>query len=348
MPWPASGSRLPPAGNGSISSAIALVSFWFLVSGFWLATFATSNQKRETRNQKPRNYRGDRFTLLALVRCRARAADRAFFTRTRCARKSSCSARAMCPHVRVAQDVFGNAHRAVSARLRGTAPLTPSPRTWTIRDLSARNSSAACRRSISRRKRRRAISARSPCGTCRRVKCGTAASIRARVTISSVARRSSRSFTNSKRRSAEASVIGLFTRAEEVGFIGAIQLAKSGRVAARRDRDCLARNQLRAQRPGARIRMGAGRDHSRVGDKTSIFDDSATRALTTLAVENKLPHQRCLMRQAAPAQADTPINSTATAPPRSAWRWRRFGTITTAAPTRPSPRNLFPWKTCGA
>ncbi len=90
---------------------------------------------------------------------------------------------------------------------------------------------------------------------------------------------------------AEASVLGLFTRAEEVGFVGAIQLAKSGLVA--RDVTVVSLECSSERSPGAG-RMGEG-VIIRVGDKTSIFDDAATRALTSLAAENQIPHQRCLM-----------------------------------------------------
>ncbi len=92
-------------------------------------------------------------------------------------------------------------------------------------------------------------------------------------------------------RGAEASVFGLFTRAEEVGFVGAIQLAKSGRVP--KEVTVVSLECSSERSPGAGI-MGEGLI-IRVGDKTSIFDDAATRALTALAAENKIPHQRCLM-----------------------------------------------------
>ena len=90
---------------------------------------------------------------------------------------------------------------------------------------------------------------------------------------------------------ADASVLGLFTRAEEAGFIGAIQMAKAGVVS--REVTIVSLECSSERSPGAG-RMGEG-VIIRVGDKTSIFDDSATRALTSLAVENKIPHQRCLM-----------------------------------------------------
>jgi endoglucanase len=89
----------------------------------------------------------------------------------------------------------------------------------------------------------------------------------------------------------EASAMGLFTRAEEVGFIGAIQLARAGLVP--REVTIVSLECSSERSPGAG-RMGEG-VIVRVGDKTSIFDDSATRALTSLATDHKIAHQRCLM-----------------------------------------------------
>ncbi|SRR5260221_339124 len=93
------------------------------------------------------------------------------------------------------------------------------------------------------------------------------------------------------RTGAEASVCGLFTRAEEVGFIGAIHLAKSGRLP--RELTIVSLECSSEKAPGAGT-MGEG-VIIRVGDKTSIFDDAATAALTHAATEAKLPFQRCLM-----------------------------------------------------
>jgi endoglucanase len=90
---------------------------------------------------------------------------------------------------------------------------------------------------------------------------------------------------------AEATVYGLFTRAEEVGFVGAIQLAKSGCVP--QDVTIVSLECSSEKSPGAG-RMGGG-PIVRVGDKTSIFDDAATAALVKAATDAKLPHQRCLM-----------------------------------------------------
>jgi endoglucanase len=90
---------------------------------------------------------------------------------------------------------------------------------------------------------------------------------------------------------AEPTVYGLFTRAEEVGFVGAIHLAKSGKVPL--DVTIVSLECSSERSPGAG-KMGDG-PIVRVGDKTSIFDDGATAALVTAATEGKVPHQRCLM-----------------------------------------------------
>lgn len=93
------------------------------------------------------------------------------------------------------------------------------------------------------------------------------------------------------RTKAEATVYGLFSRAEEVGFVGAIQLAKSGRVP--KDIAIISLECSSERSPGAG-KMGDG-PIIRVGDKTSIFDDATTAALTKAATDAKLPYQRCLM-----------------------------------------------------
>jgi endoglucanase len=88
---------------------------------------------------------------------------------------------------------------------------------------------------------------------------------------------------------AECSCHGLFSRAEEVGFIGAINLAKSRRLP-----KSLAVISLEtsAERPPAT--MGDG-PIVRVGDRTSIFDSATTATLMHIATEQKIPVQRCLM-----------------------------------------------------
>ncbi len=93
------------------------------------------------------------------------------------------------------------------------------------------------------------------------------------------------------RTQAAPTVHGLFTRAEEVGFIGAIHLAKSGRLS--RELTVVSLETSSERSPGAG-KMGDG-PIIRVGDKTSIFDDAATAALVKAATDAKLPHQRCLM-----------------------------------------------------
>ncbi len=86
-----------------------------------------------------------------------------------------------------------------------------------------------------------------------------------------------------------ASVMVVFTRAEEVGFIGAIHLARSR---------FLPKNitvlsiETSAEKPPAKI---GGGPIIRVGDRSSIFDAEVTLQLTLLAKKKKILHQRCLM-----------------------------------------------------
>lgn len=89
---------------------------------------------------------------------------------------------------------------------------------------------------------------------------------------------------------AEACVYGLFTRAEEVGFIGAIRLAQSGRVPTTLTIISLETSSEK----GGPAKMGAG-VVVRVGDRTSVFDDAATAALMDAAKRAAIPVQRCLM-----------------------------------------------------
>ncbi len=90
---------------------------------------------------------------------------------------------------------------------------------------------------------------------------------------------------------AECACYGLFTRAEEVGFVGAIQLARSQRLPQEVTVISLETSSERA--PGAG-KMGEG-VIVRVGDRTSIFDPDATATLWQLAQDAKIPAQRCLM-----------------------------------------------------
>jgi putative aminopeptidase FrvX len=86
-----------------------------------------------------------------------------------------------------------------------------------------------------------------------------------------------------------ASAYGVFTRAEEVGFIGAIELLKSERL----DPNLiLVSIETSAERPPAR--MGAG-PIIRVGDRVSIFDSDVAVFMAEVAKSRELPYQRCLM-----------------------------------------------------
>ena len=89
---------------------------------------------------------------------------------------------------------------------------------------------------------------------------------------------------------AEACVHGLFTRAEEVGFVGAIRLAQSGRVPT----SLTVVSLETSSEKGGPAKMGAG-VIVRVGDRTSIFDDAATASLVDAARAAAIPFQRCLM-----------------------------------------------------
>ena len=93
-----------------------------------------------------------------------------------------------------------------------------------------------------------------------------------------------------ERLEATAAVYGLFTRAEEVGFVGAIALAKA-RVLP--ESVVIVSLETSSERGGA-CRMGDG-VIVRVGDRTSIFDSAATSWLSHWAREGQIPFQRCLM-----------------------------------------------------
>lgn len=83
---------------------------------------------------------------------------------------------------------------------------------------------------------------------------------------------------------------GLFTRAEEVGFAGAIEAARSGWLQAAGI--TVISLETSSERPPARMGEGA---IVRVGDKTSVFDPAVTAELLAAASEAKLTVQRCLM-----------------------------------------------------
>ncbi len=88
---------------------------------------------------------------------------------------------------------------------------------------------------------------------------------------------------------ADVHCLGIFTRAEEVGFVGAIKLAQAKIVPSSATVFSL---ETSTPRGGARI--GAG-PVVRVGDKMSIFDGPATARLLELAQAGQIPVQRCLL-----------------------------------------------------
>jgi putative aminopeptidase FrvX len=88
---------------------------------------------------------------------------------------------------------------------------------------------------------------------------------------------------------ADVHCLGIFTRAEEVGFWGAIQLAKSGILP---EDITILSLETSAPRGGAEIGRGP---IVRVGDRLSIFDSGETARLMSLAAANDIPVQRCLL-----------------------------------------------------
>lgn len=93
-----------------------------------------------------------------------------------------------------------------------------------------------------------------------------------------------------ERTGVEASVYGLFTRAEEVGFVGAIELAKGGLL----PRELTLVSLETSSEKSGGCRMGDG-VIVRVGDRTSVFDPAATATFLELAKRAGIPVQRCLM-----------------------------------------------------
>ena len=93
-----------------------------------------------------------------------------------------------------------------------------------------------------------------------------------------------------ERTGAEASVYGLFTRAEEVGFVGAIRLAQAALVP--REVTIVSLETSSEKAPGCKMGDGV---IVRVGDRTSIFDPAVTATFVELAQRAEIPAQRCLM-----------------------------------------------------
>jgi putative aminopeptidase FrvX len=83
--------------------------------------------------------------------------------------------------------------------------------------------------------------------------------------------------------------LGLFTRAEEVGFVGAIKLAQTGIIPT-----SLTILSLETSAPRGTAEIGRG-PIVRVGDKVSSFDGPTTARLLAVAQEAKIPVQRCLL-----------------------------------------------------
>ncbi len=82
---------------------------------------------------------------------------------------------------------------------------------------------------------------------------------------------------------------GIFTRAEEVGFVGAVHLAKSGSLPAD-----LCFVSLETSSPRGAAEMGKG-PVVRVGDRLSVFDDEATAELLAAAEAGGVEVQRALL-----------------------------------------------------
>lgn len=87
----------------------------------------------------------------------------------------------------------------------------------------------------------------------------------------------------------EATCHGLFTRAEEVGFVGAVHLAKTWPLPKRVRFVSL---ETSAPRGGAGIGLGPV---VRVGDRMSVFDDAITAELLDAAAAEKVTVQRALL-----------------------------------------------------
>ena len=90
---------------------------------------------------------------------------------------------------------------------------------------------------------------------------------------------------------AKCSVYGIFTRAEEVGFVGAIKLAKRGTI----PKETTVISLETSSQKGGPVKMGEG-VIVRVGDRTSIFDSAATARMLEVAKAAEIPHQRALMQ----------------------------------------------------
>jgi len=96
------------------------------------------------------------------------------------------------------------------------------------------------------------------------------------------------------RQKVEAHVLGVFTRAEEIGFLGALTLAKDGTL----PRDCVLVG-IETSKEVPAVKMGNG-PIIRVGDRATVFHSGTTYFLTHIGVELKKKNpkfnfQRALM-----------------------------------------------------
>ncbi len=89
--------------------------------------------------------------------------------------------------------------------------------------------------------------------------------------------------------SVRANVQALFTRAEEIGLLGAVFAAKSGIIPLETPVISL---ETSAQTPSGVMHMGA---IVRVGDKATVFDSGLVGAISAIAQSNRIPFQRSLM-----------------------------------------------------
>ncbi|MFK5924303.1 MAG: hypothetical protein QM496_19175 [Verrucomicrobiota bacterium] len=96
-------------------------------------------------------------------------------------------------------------------------------------------------------------------------------------------------FSELERLNVETSCYGIFTRAEEVGFVGAVHLAKSGLLP---QGICFV--SLETSSPRGGTEMGKG-PVVRVGDRLSVFDDEGTAQLLAAAEAGGVQVQRALL-----------------------------------------------------
>ncbi len=96
-------------------------------------------------------------------------------------------------------------------------------------------------------------------------------------------------FTELEKANANVNSYGIFTRAEEVGFVGAVELAKNWPLP-----DGVRFVSLETSAPRGGAEMGNG-PVVRVGDRMSVFDDAITAELVDAGVAGKIPHQRALL-----------------------------------------------------